>query len=162
MKTLFFILLALNLALGAWLWLGGPVDEVREPTRVGLQVVPEQFRPLTDADLSRMRSQAEKAAAATANTQAQTPAPAPVAPLDLPQTDCLLIVNFSSEAAARKLRTRLSESGVGGLIAVETQNQKNRLRVTGSNAATEDRIQQALKEFPKLALEHCIGAPVTH
>jgi hypothetical protein len=133
---------------------------VREPGRIGLQVAPERFRSLTDADVARMHSQAESAAAAAA--LANAPAAAAPPPVELPQTDCVLIVNFTSESAARKLRARLSESGISDPIAVESQDQKSRLRVNKVNAATEERIHQLLKEFPKLALEHCLGAQIAH
>ena len=165
MKTFFFVLLALNLALGAWLWLGGPVDTVREPARLNLQVAPDSFQPLTDADLAQLRGQAEKEAAAakaSAAAAAATAAATATAAIEVPQTDCILIVNFSSDSTAKKLRARLIESGLGNRIASETENQKNRLRITGVDGATEARIQQALKEYPKLSLEHCVGARGAH
>lgn len=159
MKTLFFVLLVLNLALGGWLWLGGPVDTIREPGRLGLQVVPEAFKPLTDAELARMRGQAEhEAALAAARTAAATAAAA--APTELPQGDCVLILNLSSEGAARKLRARLAEAGLGDRIANESEF--HRLRVTGVDGAAEERIHQVLREYPKLALEHCLGARGAH
>ncbi len=155
MKTLFATLLALNLSVGGWLLLYGPVNIVREPGRIGMQVVPEQFRLLSDADVARLRSQADKEAAAMANGTA----PAPT--VDLPQTDCVLIPNLSP-ATARKLRARLAEAGLSNRITGESENQKDRLRITGIDEATEQRIHQVLKEFPKLNLEHCIGAAGAH
>jgi len=72
MKRLFVLLLAANLALGAWLLLGDPVDMVREPERMALQIDPGRFHVLSDADAARLRTQADAASAAAA---AAAPAP---------------------------------------------------------------------------------------
>ena len=149
MKTVFFLLLALNLAVGAWLWLGGPVDNVHEPARLGLQVAAEAFRPLSDADVVRLRSQAEKDSAAAAAASA--------AVAELPQTDCILISGFSSDGAARKLRARLADLGLEQQVAVANDGDRVRLRVTAVDAPAEERIHKLLRDFPKLALEHCTG-----
>ena len=58
MKAFFFLLLAANVFLGAWLLLGEPVDSVREPGRMQLQIEPGRFRVLSDADLARLRGHA--------------------------------------------------------------------------------------------------------
>ena len=103
------------------------------------------------------------AAAAAASVSAPAPAPPPAvatsSAVDVPQADCVLVLNLTSESAARKLRWRLAETGLGDRVTVETENQKNRLRATGINAAAEERIHQILKEYPKLELQHCVGAP---
>jgi hypothetical protein len=75
MKRLFVLLLAANLALGAWLLLGDPVDMVREPARMALQIDPGRFHVLSDADAARLRTQADAAAAAGAAAAAAAPAP---------------------------------------------------------------------------------------
>jgi hypothetical protein len=164
MKALFLVLLALNLGVGAWLLANGPADLVHEPARLGLQVLPEQFHPLTDAEVARRRSQAEQAAgslasAAAAAAPAAIPASAPGA--ELPQADCGWIVGLASDGAARKLQSRLFEAGVGDklAIAIDTEDSKRRLHLTGMDAAAEERVHEVLREFPKLGFEHCIASP---
>jgi hypothetical protein len=159
MKALLALLLGVNLAAGAWLWLGGPIDMVREPGRLQLQVLPELFQPLTDAEVAGQRSQAaekEKAAAAAASAAAAAAVPAPI---DLPMADCVWILNLSNDAAARKLRSRIAEAGLGGRVSLiaDPETQKLRLRISGLDASDEDQLHQLLKESPKLVLEHCIG-----
>ncbi len=162
MKALFLVLLALNLGVGAWLLANGPADLVREPARMGLQVLPDQFRLLTDAELARRRSQSEQAASALASAAASAPVAAPTTPAgpDLPLADCGWIGGFASEVAARKLYSRLVEAGIGNkvAIAIDAENQKGRLHVTGMDPAAEERVHEVLREFPRLSFEHCVGA----
>jgi hypothetical protein len=146
MKGFFFVLLAANLAAGAWLLLGDPVDIVREPARAGLQIAPERFRVLSEADLALLRSQAERNAAA---------ATAAAAPVDAPLADCVEIGDFASEAAARKARARLAAGGVGQPIAIGTLDHATRLRIAGVDPETEVRIDQVLKDYPRQQLVHC-------
>jgi hypothetical protein len=148
MKSAFYALLAANLALGAWLLTHEPVGVLREPGRASQQVAAERFRLLSDADLEQMR---RRAAAAEAQ-----PSPS-AAEAGLPQPDCIVIGDFASEAAARKFRGKLAEAGVAeARVAADPSDPKSRLRVSGIDAAVEARIQDLLKDRPKLELEHCI------
>ena len=164
MKTLFFVLLALNVLLGLWLWTNGPADTLREPGRFEHQVLPEQFKLLSDADVAALRVQAEKAAAAAATSTA--PAAPPAAPqaaaVEVPLADCVLIVNFNSEIIAGKVRARMGEIRVNeDQVALEPDRQKFRLRITGISAVAEARLHTMLKDYPSLVLEHCLG-PAAH
>jgi len=161
MKTFFSLLLAANVFLGAWLLLGEPVDSVREPGRMQLQIEPGRFRVLSDADFARLRGQAERSAAAASAT-ASAAAAAPAAPkadvplvADLPSLSCVEIGNFPSEGAAKKARARLASLGLADKTSASTVNHATRLRVSGIDAAAEAKIQEILKDFPKQQLEHC-------
>lgn len=163
MKALFFLLLAVDAALGAWLVLGDPPDILREPERRGLQIEPERFHLLSDAQVAQMRRQAAPAAAAQsvapapATTHAEAPTTDPL-PGALPSPACVEIGDFASEAAARKLRARLADIVDEQRISTSTVDRTTRLRVTGVSAAMEARIQRVLKDFPRERLAHCAEA----
>ncbi|SPE25662.1 exported hypothetical protein [Burkholderiales bacterium] len=153
MKAFFFLLLAANVLLGAWMLLGEPVDSVREPGRMQLQIEPGRFRVLSDADLARLRGQAERNAAAAV---AAAPVPkADVAAAERPSVTCVEIGNFPSESAAKKARARLAAIGLADRTSASTVNHAMRLRVSGIDAATEAKIDEILKDYPKQQLEHC-------
>jgi len=157
MKTVLIVLLALNLTIGAWLLTYGPVDVLREPGRMNLQILPGQFKLLTDADLVQLRKRlaSEESAAGAPAASAES--------VELPQADCLLIGEFPSEAAARKMRSRIADLGLGDKVSNDSSEAGSwRLRVTGVDASAEARIQHLLKDHPKLALEHCVGASGAH
>jgi hypothetical protein len=184
MKAVFFTLLLGNIVAGAWLLLGAPVDVVREPGRMDLQVDPGRLRVLSEAEFARKREQAQSAAAAASaettgagangtNTPpgvAETPAapqaappasqpPAPAAALALPLASCIDIGSFASEAATRKIRTRLASAGLGERSAVLTVNNSTRLHITGVDAAGEAQIHLILHDFPKQEMSHCSEPP---
>jgi hypothetical protein len=159
MKALFSLLLAANVFLGAWLLLGEPVDSVREPGRMQLQIEPGRFRVLSEADFARLRGQAERAAAAAAALPV-VPAPPKVdVPVvaDLPSLSCVEIGDFPSEGAAKKTRARLATIGLADKTSMSTVNHATRLRVSGIDAAAEAKIHEILKDYPKEQLEHCAG-----
>jgi hypothetical protein len=165
MKALFFSLLALNIVAGLWLLTNGPADTLREPGRFDRQVVPEQFKALSDADVAALRAQAEKAAlAAPAPVPAAPAAPAPAPPTppaaaELPLVDCVLIVNFKSDVIATKLRARMGEIRLSeSQVALEPDRQKFRLRISGISALAENHLHEMLKDYPSLQLEHCLGS----
>ena len=152
MKALFVVLLTANAVVGAWLYLSGPLDEMREPARMDLQIDASKIRLLSDADLARMRSQAERPAPANATAAApklETPTVEPTS------TACVEIGNFASEAAAKKARARLAAIGLSDRTSANTVGRTTRLRVTGVDAITQVRIDEILKDFPKQRLEHC-------
>lgn len=156
MKALFLLLLTANAFLGAWLFLGGPLDVVREPARMDLQIESNRFRLLSDADLARLRSQAERSAAASAAASAPVTTPRPDAPAAQPPLlACVEIGNFPSDGAAKKARARLAAIGLADRTSSSTVGRATRLRVTGVDAATEARIDEILKDYPKQRLEHC-------
>jgi len=165
-KSVFFLLLAACLAVGAWTLLEGPVDVAREPARMGLQIEPARFHVLGEADLARMRAQAEHAAATVAATGAPPvaapPAAAPAAAVELPSASCVEIGVFAAEAAARKARTRLAALGIGEHLSMTTTDHATRLHITGVDSALEARIHEVLKDFPKQELAHCVEPPAVH
>lgn len=172
MRTLFLVLLIADLLAGGWLWLQGPVDQVREPGRLELQVEPGRVRVLTEAELARLRLKAESDAAAQVSGQATAPAPAVAAPAaespapttaggELPLASCVDIGDFPSEAAARKLRTRLAAAGLDGHVATATSDKLTRLRITELDAAGEAQLHAILRDFPKQELTHCSEAPLS-
>ncbi len=152
MKSSFVVLLTANAVVGAWLFLSGPLDVMREPARMELQIDTDKIRVLSDADLTRMRTQAERIAAA--NTAAIAPK-LEVSPVEPPSTACVEIGNFPSEAVAKKARARLAAIGLSERTSANTAGHTIRLRVTGVDAATEARIDEILKDYPKQRLEHC-------
>jgi hypothetical protein len=159
MKALFLALLAANLAIGIWLLLAGPTDTVREPGRVDLQIDPDRFHLLSDADVARLRGQAERKAAAVA--PAATPrADAPAA--NVAATSCVEIGGFPSESAASKLRGRLADIGLGDRTSSITVDHATRLRISRLDAAAKLQIDKILKDFPKQQLERCAEAPGAH
>lgn len=174
MRTFFVLLLAADLAIAAWLGFGTPPDMLREPGRVDLQIAPERFRILTDAELARRRQQSAAAATTAASTAASaaavavggnpmpaTSANAPVAsrddatPPDLPSPACVEIGDFAQEAAARKVRARLVEAVPEEHISTTTVDKLTRLRVTAVTASIESRLDRILKDFPRQHLSHC-------
>ncbi|HYB50017.1 MAG TPA: hypothetical protein VED47_02800 [Burkholderiaceae bacterium] len=152
MKSLLLALLTANAVVGAWLLLSGPLGVTREPQRMELQIAPNDLRVLNEADLARLRTQAERAAAAS--TPSPTPKPEPV-PVETPSLACVEIGNFPSEASAKKARARLAAIGLSERTTLTTAAHATRLRVTGVDAATEARIDEILKDYPKQQLEHC-------
>jgi hypothetical protein len=186
MKWLFGLLLAANLVLGAWLLLGDPVDIMREPARMALQIEPARFHVLTEADAARLRIQADAASAAddaakaAARPEAAKPgaaaadaprtaaAPADGAPADsaglasaLPSAGCVELGDFASESAAKKARARLAEIGPEEHLSISTTEHATRVRMTGVDAALEIKIQRVLKDFPRQHLTHCADKPAT-
>jgi len=158
MKAFFFLLLAANLGLGTWLLLGEPVDSVREPGRMELQIEPGRFRVLRDADLGRLRGQAAHTAAAAAALAAAAVPKAEIAAAERPSLSCVEIGNFPSESAAKKLRARLAAIGLTDRTSAGTGNRATRVRLSGIDAASEAKIDEILKDFPKQQLEHCAEA----
>jgi hypothetical protein len=160
MKALFVVLLTANVVVGAWLFLSGPVDVMREPARMDLQVDAGKIRLLSDAELARMRSQAER----TTSTNAIPAAPKVEAPkveapaVQASSTACVEIGNFASEAAAKKARARLAAIGLSDRTSANTAGRTIRLRVAGVDAATQARIDEILKDYPKQRLERCAEA----
>lgn len=152
MKALFVVLLTANVVVGAWLFLSGPLDVLREPARMQLQIDADKIRLLSEADLTRMRSQAERTAAANAPTAAPKLEMPPVEP---PSTACLEIGNFPSEAIAKKARARLAAVGLSDRTSANTAGHTIRLRVTGVDATAQARINEILKDYPKQRLERC-------
>jgi len=152
MKAFFLLLLIANAVLGAWLLLSGPLDETREPGRMDLQIEPNRFRLLSEADLAHMRSQAERAAVASAAAAAPKLDAAAVAS---PSVVCVEIGNFPSEALAKKALARLAAIGLSNRTTASAVGRVTRLRVTGVDGATEARINEILKDYPKQRLEHC-------
>jgi hypothetical protein len=103
MRTLFLILLALNLALFGWLrGLFGtfPVSG-REPARLDRQVAAERIRVLTEAEVRQIERRAGEAKVAAAVAAAALPADTTVG--------CVQIGDFASEAPLVRLRDKLSE-----------------------------------------------------
>lgn len=152
MKALFIVLLTANAVVGAWLYLSGPLDVMREPGRMELQIDANKIRLLSEADLARMRSQAERTAAANAAAAAPKLETASVEPTS---AGCVEIGNFPSEAAAKKARARLAAMGLSDRISANTVGRATRLRVTGVDAATQARIDEILRDYPKQRLERC-------
>lgn len=162
MKALFFLLLTANVLVGAWLLLGEPVDSVREPGRLQLQIEAGRFHLLSDADLARTRQKAERTAAvaavaAAAAAAAATPRIEPPA-ANPPSSSCVEIGNFPSDSAAKKARARLAAIGLADRTSASTVNHLTRLRVTGVDPATEAQIDEILKDYPKQQLAHCAEA----
>jgi len=161
MKVLFALLLCAALALGAWLYVEGPSSTHREPARLALQIDAARVRPLSDADLARLRSQAEHAAALAAATAA--PAPAPTASAaELPSPACLDVGGFASEAAARKLRTRLGGLGLADKISGSGADAGTRLRISGLDGPAQVQVHALLREYPKLEATHCVDTGTAH
>ena len=158
MKALFLALLAANLAIGIWLLLGGPTDTVREPGRVDLQIDPDRFHVLTDADVARLRGQAERKAAVAAAAAPRTDAPA----ANVAAASCVEIGDFPSESAAGKVRGRLADIGLGDRTSSITVEHATRLRISRLDAAAKLQIDKILKDFPKQQLERCTDAPGAH
>jgi len=154
MKALFVVLLTANAVVGAWLYLSGPLDVMREPARMELQIDANKIRLLSDADVARMHSLAERTAALNATAAAPK---LEVLPMERPSpsTACVEIGNFPSEATAKKARARLAAIGLSERTSASTVGHATRLRVTGVDAATEARIDEILKDYPKQRLEHC-------
>ena len=159
MKAAFLALLLANMVAGAWLLLGTPVDVVREPGRVDLQVEPARLRVLTDAEFARKRdlAQSEAIAAMEAKGAAAAAATATAAIPEMPLASCIDIGTFTSEAGARKLRTRLTAAGLGDRLSATTDSDTH-LHLTGLDAASEAQIHQILRDFPKLEIVHCSDA----
>ncbi len=158
MKALFLALLAVNLAIGIWLLLAGPTDTVREPGRVDLQIDPDRFHLLTDADLARLRGQAERKAAVAPTAAQRTDAPG----ADVAAASCVEIGNFPSDSAAGKVRGRLADIGLGDRTSSITVEHATRLRISRLDAAAKLQIDKILKDFPKLQMERCADAPGAH
>jgi len=154
MKPLFILLLLANLVAAAWLFLGDPVDMVREPGRLALQIDPARFHIVSDEEVARQRKRSESEAAANANVSTSAPAP-----VDLPLAACVEIGGLSSEAAAKKMLARLASLGLGDRTSILPGERNTRLRITGIDAAMEAQIHALLKDFPKQDLAHCIGQP---
>ncbi len=152
MKSLFAFLLAANLGLAAWLYLGQPADLVREPGRLELQIEPERFHLLSDAELARRRSQAQSAAAALA---------AAAAP-ETPSTRCVEIGIFPSETAARKAGARIAAIGLAEHLTVQAVERGARLHLGAIDAAAEAKIREILQDFPRQQLSRCVEAPAAH
>jgi len=153
MKSLLVVLLTANVMVGAWLFLGGPLDVTREPGRMDLQIQADQFRLLSDADVDRMRSAAERGAAPSTPAAATPRLDAYAVPT--PSPACVEIGDFASENAARKARARLAAIGLSERTSLTGAGRATRLRVTGVDAATELRIDNILKDYPKQRLERC-------
>jgi hypothetical protein len=102
MRTLFLLLLLLNLALFAWLhaWFGAFPVRGREPTRLDQQIAAERIRVLTDREVQQLERRAGEAARAAATTQPAADAAGP----------CLQIGEFVGEAQLAHLREKLSET----------------------------------------------------
>jgi 3-oxoacyl-ACP reductase-like protein len=158
LKPLFLLLLIANAAFAAWLAFGEPVDTVREPGRVGLQIAPERFRTLSDSQLAELRGQAERAAtakAAAASAAAAAAASAAAAAAELPSASCVEIGDFPSDSAAKKARTRIAALGLGDHIVRIEHEHTYRLRVTGVDTAIEVKLHALMKDFPGQTLSHC-------
>jgi len=158
MKALFLALLAANFAIGIWLLLAGPMDTVREPGRVDLQIDPDRFHLLTDADLARLRGQAERKAAVAAGAAPRTDAPA----ANVAAASCVEIGDFPSDSAAGKVRGRLADIGLGDRTSSITVDHATRLRISRLDAAAKMQIDKILKDSPKLQLERCADAQGAH
>src|SRR5271169_2619387 len=107
MRTLFLLLVLLNLALFGWLrGMFGAVPVIgREPGRLDQQIAAERMRVLTDREVQQLRHRAGEpsaAAAPVAVAPAAALAPEALAP-------CLQIGDFTSEAPLTRLRQKLSE-----------------------------------------------------
>jgi cell division septation protein DedD len=181
MKSLFLVLLIANLTAGAWLLLQEPVGVVREPGRMDLQIEQGRVRILGEAEVSKAKQKADSdaaasAAAATAAATASggtpatpaTPAPtaptatpqdAGAAPMEVPLASCIDIGPFTSEAAMRRIRTRLATAGLTDHLSTSTTDKVTRLRITGVDAAGETQIHLILKDFARQALSHCSENP---
>jgi hypothetical protein len=165
MKSFFFALLLANLVAGAWLWLQAPVDVVREPGRMDLQIEPARIRVLSEAEVAGLRQKAQSdAAKAAPPPQAPAAVPAAAAPAvaDLPLASCIDIGTFGSEAATKKIRSRLNAAGLGERLAVSTADKITRLRITGVDPAGEAQVHVILHDFPKQEMTHCDEAPAAH
>jgi hypothetical protein len=102
MRTLFLVLLALNLALFGWLrgmFGAGPISG-REPSRLEQQIAAERIRVLTDRDVQQLEKRASDTKAAAASAAAL--------PLDA-AVSCMEIGDFISDAQLTRLRDKLAE-----------------------------------------------------
>ncbi len=151
MRTLFLLLVVGNLAAAAWLFLGDPVDMVREPGRLALQIEPERFHVRSEQDVQRQRASAEKEAASAAAALAEAPA-----------VECVEIGIFPTDAAAHKLQLRLAALGLAERVTAVSADHGVRLRVTGLDPAIEVQIDAILRDFPKQELAHCVEAVRAH
>ena len=159
MKVLFALLLCAALALGAWLYVEGPSSTHREPARLALQIDAARVRRLSDADLARLRSQAEHAVALAAATAAPTPT---ASAAELPSPACLDVGGFATEAAARKLRTRLGGLGLVDKISGSGADAGTRLRISGLDGPAQVQVHALLREYPKLEATHCVDTGTAH
>jgi hypothetical protein len=159
MKSFFLALLLANLVAAAWLWLQAPVDVVREPARMDLQIDPGRVHVLSDAEVARLRQKAESDAARAAAPPPPASAPAPAPAMELPLASCIDIGSFASEGATRKIRGRLGTAGLADRLAVVTADKITHLRLTGVDAAGEAQLHVILRDFPKLEMLHCSEAP---
>jgi hypothetical protein len=102
MRALLLSLLAINLALFAWLhgWFGAVPVSGREPSRLDQQVAAERIRVLTDREVQQLERRASEASAAAATAAA---APREGA------ASCVQIGEFAGEAQLARLREKLAE-----------------------------------------------------
>jgi hypothetical protein len=161
MKRLFLALLLANLVAGAWLLLEAPMDVLREPGRMDLQLEQGRVRVLSPAEVARKRDKAQNEAAPPPPAAAPIPvAPPAAAPsVELPLASCIDIGTFTSESATKKIRARLSSAGLGEHVATITADKITRLRITRVDAAGEAQIHLLLHEFPKQEMVHCSEPP---
>lgn len=103
MRTLFLVLLMLNLVLFAWVrgtFGAGPLNG-REPSRLEQQIAAERIRVLTEPDVQQLEKRASE-------TKPAAPAPAAALPLDA-MVSCMEIGEFVGDAQLARLRDKLAE-----------------------------------------------------
>jgi hypothetical protein len=103
MRTLFLVLLMLNLALFAWVrgtFGAGPLNG-REPSRLEQQIAVERIRVLTERDVQQLAKRASE-------TKPAAPAPVGALPLDA-TVSCMEIGEFVGDAQLARLRDKLAE-----------------------------------------------------
>jgi hypothetical protein len=111
LRLLFVLLIALNIAVGAWLLLGQDDVHGRSATDAGvpeLQLLSERPAPPASTASAAPSASASAAAAPAASTAPSPPTPAPVTPPRQTSYTCMALGPFATQADMRNARSALS------------------------------------------------------
>ena len=111
LRLLFVLLIALNIAVGAWLLLGQDDVHGRSATDAGvpeLQLLSERPAPPASTASAAPSAPASAAAAPAASTAPSMPTPAPVTPPRQTSYTCMALGPFATQADMRNARSALS------------------------------------------------------
>jgi len=111
LRLLFVLLIALNIAVGAWLLLGQDDVHGRSATDAGvpeLQLLSERPAPPASTASAAPSGPTSVAAAPAASTAPSAPVPAPVTPPRQTSYTCMALGPFATQADMRSARSALS------------------------------------------------------
>lgn len=111
LRLLFVLLIALNIAVGAWLLLGQDDVHGRSATDAGipeLRLLSERPAPPVSTSAAAPMAPASVATAPAASIAPPTPAPAPVAPPRQTSYTCMALGPFATQVDMRNARSALS------------------------------------------------------